>query len=194
MALLKQQANVMQQERSVTEHRGLNYHFYQDRNSIFYILVTAKSFDETTASYFLNELQGQLYESSKELKSSPQEVQNLQLETRHIANELNGKLSELRGRRMEQFDIEQEETKTVAIQRTLNQVTGTMRNNITKIFENQEDLNEMDTKSGDIRDSANQFRLSSQRLEQQSKAKKLKMIMMAVAAIIVLFLVIYFLS
>ena len=47
--------------------------------------------------------------------------------------------------------------KTAGIQRTLDNVTGKMRNNLNKMFENENELNSMDQRSGEIRNTAEQF-------------------------------------
>ena len=44
---------------------------WQDANSILYILVTKKDFEENTANKFLSKMSAMIYDMNKEFKSNP---------------------------------------------------------------------------------------------------------------------------
>ena len=63
------------------------------------------------------------------------------------------------------MDLENGDPKTAGIQKTLDQVTGKMRSNLEKVFENEAELDAMEDRSGTIRSTAEAFQVSSTRLE-----------------------------
>ena len=48
-------------------------------------------------------------------------------------------------------------------------VTGIMKQNVSKMFSNQNELADIEGKSDNIRDTASKFRMNSSRLEKQAK-------------------------
>lgn len=82
--------------------------------------------------------------------------------------------------------------KTVKAQNALEVVTGVMKDNVSKIFANQRELDDIEGKSSNIRDTASRFRMQSQKLEKMTRMKNLKMkLAMALVAFIVLALIYY---
>ena len=79
------------------------------------------------------------------------------------------------------------------VQRTLDAVTGRMRDNISKLFDNQTDLESMGSKSEGLRDTASQFQLSSARLEKIARQRRTRAYMMIFAMVSVFLLMMYYL-
>ena len=148
MTLLCRQNNSMGGERSKSEFKGYAWHIYQDRNLICYILVTKKTFADEGATSFLRQLSATLYEKSPEFKKNPQNISTLQSEANHII-----------------LELQQNFGKTWKAQSTINSVTDVMRNNMSKFFSNQEDLEQMDIKSNNLKQSTETFASQSWRLE-----------------------------
>lgn len=140
MTLLCRQNSAVHGTRTKSEHMGYSWHIYQDRNMICYILVTHSSLQDEVATEFLKSLSTQLYEQNSDFKKNPQSITSLDTQAKHIINELQSRFG-----------------KAQQVQTKLNVVTQTMKNNLTRIFSNQTDLNEMDFKSQDLGLSAQQF-------------------------------------
>ncbi|XP_003387304.1 PREDICTED: vesicle-associated membrane protein 4-like [Amphimedon queenslandica] len=81
------------------------------------------------------------------------------------------------------------------IRQVQNQVTGvisTMKDNITKVLERGDKLEDLEEKSGELAESASQFRVSSRRLERKMwwKNCKLKLILGGIVGIILLIIIV----
>ena len=166
MTLLCRQNNQIMGGRSKTAHLGYAWHQYLDKNSVSYTIVTHANFPDEYANNFLKALSNKLYERNSDFRKNPQGITSLDTMARHVINELQISFDGSPNFTGDGgLDLEGGNMKAGQIQKTLNQVTGTMRSNLNKLFENQDQLNEMDSRSGDLRESASQFQLSSARLE-----------------------------
>ena len=67
-----------------------------------------------------------------------------------------------------------------------------MRDNITKLFDNQEDLEQMGSKSNDLRTTAEQFQLSSARIEKLARQRRVRAYMMIFIMVSVFLLMMYY--
>ncbi len=63
--------------------------------------------------------------------------------------------------------------KTSQVMGTLDKVTGLMKNNLNKIIDNKQTMFDIESKSGDIRDTASRFRTQSHRLEKSAKLRRI---------------------
>lgn len=66
-----------------------------------------------------------------------------------------------------------------------------MRNNLNKMFENQNELDSMDEKSGRIRSTAETFQLNSARLEKIARQRRMRAYIILVAMILSFLLLLY---
>lgn len=83
--------------------------------------------------------------------------------------------------------------KTLVAQNTLDKVTGLMKQNIGKIFENRQELDDIEGKSSNLRDTANRFKMNSAKLERQTRCRNLQMKIMLGVFIAVSIVIIYYL-
>ena len=71
-------------------------------------------------------------------------------------------------------------------------VTGVMKNSMAKMFENRTDLEGIEDKSDNLRDTANRFRKQSAKLESMTRWRNLKMKLIIAFMIFLLFIVLYY--
>ena len=138
MTLLCRQNNQVLGGRNKSAHLGFTWHQYMDKNSISYIIVTHSSFPDEYATNFLKGLSNKLYERSPELRQNPQGISSLDTMARHIINELQASFDGSSNFSSANLDLESggSNNKTANIKKTLDNVTGRMRNNLNKMFEN----------------------------------------------------------
>src|SRR5687768_3797171 len=82
--------------------------------------------------------------------------------------------------------------KTVKAQSTLDMVTGVMKDNVAKMFANRDELDDIENKSTNIRDTANRFKMHSHKLEKMSRMRSLKMKMILALIAFILIAVLYY--
>ena len=96
-----------------------------------------------------------LYERCPEFKKNPQGITELNTMARHVITELQATFDGTA--RFGKADLEVGDGKAAGIQKTLDNVTGKMRSNLAKVFENQNELDSMEDRSGTIRSTAEKF-------------------------------------
>ena len=141
--------------RAKSEHLGFSWHQYSDRNMISYIIVTHVAFPDEYATNFMKGMSNMLYERCPEFKKNPQGIAELNTMARHVITELQATFDGTA--RFGKADLEVGDGKAAGIQKTLDNVTGKMRSNLAKVFENQNELDSMEDRSGTIRSTAEKF-------------------------------------
>ena len=98
-----------------------------------------------------------LYERCPEFKKDPHGVKELNTMARHVITELQATFDGTARFQNANLDLESGDPKTAGIQKTLDQVTGKMRQNLEKVFENEAELDAMHGRSDNIRSTAEAF-------------------------------------
>ena len=112
---------------------------------ISYTIVTHANFPDEYATNFLKGMSNMLYERSPDFKRNPQGISSLDTMARHVIHELQASFDGSSNFSGANLDMEAgNNPKTAGIQKTLDNVTGKMRNNLNKMFENENELNSMD--------------------------------------------------
>lgn len=101
---------------------------------ISYIIVTHAAFPDEYATNFMKGMSNMLYERCPEFKKDPQGVKELNTMARHVITELQATFDGTA--RFGKADLEVGDGKAAKIQNTLDNVTGKMRSNLAKVFEN----------------------------------------------------------
>ncbi|CDW86454.1 r-snare vamp72-family [Stylonychia lemnae] len=169
-------------QRQKSEYQGFSWHSLQDQNSIVYFAVTHKDFPDDICSRFLKQITNQLYQNEADFKKDPQNVISLSQNARISIHELHSK-----------YQDHKNLDKTIVAQSTLEKVTGMMKQNIGKIIDNRNEFNDLENKSGNLKDTASRFRMNSAKLEQQAKWRNLRMKLIILAMIVLLTITIFWL-
>ena len=160
--LLKKQVSSVTTDnmRLKSEQGGFSWHSFCDKNSIIFGAVTNLDYSDQLCSQFLRQIQSELYECCAELNRDPQ--------SEETERELSGSgkykmlIHEVHGRYRSGGTNDE---KTSQAMSTLDKVTGIMRDNLGKIIDNRQQMFDIESKSGDLKDTASRFRNQSQRLE-----------------------------
>lgn len=169
--------------RAKSEHLGFSWHQYSDRNMISYTIVTHVAFPDEYATNFMKGMSNMLYERCPEFKKNPQGISELNTLARHVITELQATFDGTSRFGAANLDLENGDGKTAGIQKTLDNVTGKMRSNLAKVFENEAELDAMEDRSGTIRSTAEKFQLSSARLEKIARQRRYRAYMILFAMV-----------
>ena len=168
------------------------WHMFQDRNMISYIIVTHLDFPDQYANNFLKGLSNMLYERNAEFRKNPMGIQSLDAMARHVIMELQASFDGSPNFSAANLDIEEGKSgKTDKIQKTLNKVTDKMRGNLNRMFENQNELEQMEEKSDKIRNSAESFQVSATRLEKIARHRRYRAYLIIFAMLLSFCLLMY---
>ena len=193
MTLLCRQNNQVTGSRQKTIHLNFAWHMFQDRNMISYTIVTHTDFPDQFANNFLKGLSNMLYERSPEFKKNPHGIETLDTMARHVIHELQASFDGSSDFTSANLDIEEGkgEVKTDKIQRTLNQVSDKMRGNLNRMFENQDELHQLEEKGDSLRTTAESFQLGATRLEKIARERRWRAMMIIAAMLLSFCLLMY---
>jgi hypothetical protein len=71
-------------------------------------------------------------------------------------------------------------------------VTGIMKSSVSKMFDNRADLEGLEDKSDNLRNTASRFRMQSAKLERMTRWRNLKMKLIIAFMIFMFFIIIYY--
>lgn len=139
-----------------------------DKNSLLYGAVTSTEYPDDLANLFLRQFANNLYEQSSNLRKDPQSQETL------VDFECNsGLYKALVNDVHSRFKDPAQVDKTVQATSALDKVAGIMKQNLGKMLDNRQVMFDIESKSGDIKDTASRFRSQSLKLERATKLKQM---------------------
>ncbi|TNV75730.1 hypothetical protein FGO68_gene9057 [Halteria grandinella] len=171
-------------QRLKSDFTGLSWHSICDKNSILYGAVTDKDYPDDLCSQFLRQLIGQLYDKSIELRRDPQSQETLRELQQH-----KGIVHELHQRYRDSRNID----KSLQALQAIDKAQGFMQQNIASMIQNRQQMFDIESKSGDLRDTASKFKSQSKKMERMARLKQMQMkVIFALLAVTGLVLLYYF--
>ncbi len=158
LTLIKKQAisaTATDNVRLKSETGGLSWHTFCDQNSIMIGAVTHPDYPDDICTQMLRQINRELYDRCQELKKDPQ--------SQETAKELGSSgsyrliIHEIHGRYRDQMNLD----KSVKAMSTIDRVTGVMKENLGKIIDNRQQMFDIESRSGDLRDTAMRFKTQS---------------------------------
>ena len=133
-----------------------------------------------------------LYERNAEFRKNPMGIQSLDTMARHVIMELQASFDGSPNFSAANMDIEEGKARpTDKIQKTLNAVTDKMRGNLNRMFENQNELDDMEVKADKIHTTAESFQVSATRLEKIARHRRMRAYLIIFAMLLSFCLLMY---
>ena len=151
------------------------WYTFCDENLIAYSVLTNINYKKSIAYQFLKELAREIYNENPAFRADPQVVNKL--EAQHAIERLAGTYSD-----MASVD------KLTAAQEKVNEVRIAMQDNVQKMIHNIGDAEDLDRKSQNIVQSAQDFRKNAHSLELEMKRRNCRLMAMIICIVIAVLL------
>jgi lipopolysaccharide export LptBFGC system permease protein LptF len=160
--------------RNKVDNRGKGYYYFTiNSNNIFYLIFGDKNLKEREAFELIDDLQRENIPLLVDSKTGKLNLQGRQQLKSMVEDFINNKSNKIQG-----------------IQNEVEEVKGVMKNNIKKMYDNVEDVENMEKKAIELKNGAQDYNNSATKLKRETWWHNCKWLIILIAVIILLIIII----